>query len=66
MDEKEISDLSQYFRLTRFRDEGDLFLEEYQELEDIIRRNPMAQLMEEDHFQYLRSEEHTSELQSRE
>ena len=51
MEEQEIKDLSRYFRLSDYRD-GDYFLEEeYYEFQEIIKRSPIAQELEEARYQ---------------
>ena len=39
MTEEEISELLQYFRLVKYQEDGELLLEEYYELENIINNN---------------------------
>ncbi len=54
MTEEEIKDLSKYFRLSMYRDEGDILLEEFEELNDIIKRSPYARFQEEARFKWLK------------
>lgn len=46
MTNEEIKDLFDYFRLISYRDEGNMLLDEYDELNDIIARNKTAQKLE--------------------
>lgn len=46
MTEEEIKDLGRYFRLITYRDDGDMLLEEYEELETIIKNNNVAKELE--------------------
>lgn len=50
MNDEEIKDLFDYFRLISYRDEGDILLEEYNDLNDIIARNKIAQELEDARF----------------
>lgn len=43
MSEEDIADLSRYFRLSIYRDNGDLLLEEYDELNEVLQRCKPAQ-----------------------
>jgi hypothetical protein len=52
MDDKEISDLSRYFVLAIYRDEGSLLLEEYEELNDILKRNNAAKKVDDALYNY--------------
>lgn len=65
MTEKEIEDLSKYFRLIRYRDQGDIFLEEFNELQDIIKKYPLARAMEEDYYLFLKGQIPEEEYQRR-
>ena len=38
MSEEEKNDISRYFRLIRYRDDGDILLDEYEELNSIIKK----------------------------
>ena len=53
MTKEEINDLSTYFKLAIYRDEGNLLLEEYEELNDIIKRNKYAKLQEEARYKWI-------------
>ena len=50
---KEIKELNQYLRLSSYRDGEYILHEEYQELMDIISRNPIARELENIRYQYL-------------
>ena len=56
MTEEEKRDLSNYFVLARHRDDGDILIDEYEELNNIIRRNSMARLLEEARYQCIKGE----------
>jgi hypothetical protein len=56
MNEEEKKDLSRYFRLMDYMDEGSILLEEYEELEDIINRNKIAKSLEDARYQVIRGE----------
>ena len=47
MKNNELDDLSRYFRLYRYRDEGDILEDEYGELEEIIKRNETVKKIED-------------------
>lgn len=47
MTEEEKKDLSRYFVLAMYRDEGSILLDEYEELNDILKRNSMAQELDD-------------------
>ena len=49
----ELSELITYLRLSSYRDGDYILLEEYDELMDIIKRNKMAQYLEEVRNNYL-------------
>ena len=46
MENDTIKDLSRYFVLTTYQDEGTILLEEYEELESILKRNIYARYIE--------------------
>ncbi len=50
---KERKELLDYFRLSRYRDGDYMLLEEYDELEDIIKRNNTAKELEEYRYKYI-------------
>ena len=52
MTEEEKKDLSRYFVLAMYRDEGSILLDEYEELNDILKRNSMAQELDDALYQY--------------
>lgn len=49
----EIKELNHYLRLSSYRDGDYLLEEEYQELEDILKRNPDARFLEDVRYEYL-------------
>lgn len=53
MDE-EIKELYEYFRLSSYRDSEYFLLDEYDELERIIKKNKTAQYLEKIRYQYLK------------
>lgn len=65
MNTKELEDLSRYFRLSDYRDGEYFLLEEYEELEEIVKRNPIAKELEEARYKCIKgkiSEEEYKEL----
>ena len=57
MTNEEINDLQKYFRLVQYRDVyQDILLDEWDELEDIIKRNIMAQDIEAARFLWLKKQ----------
>ncbi len=53
MNKEEKEELLRYFKLSDYR-EGDYFLqEEYEELEDIIKRNSIAKELEDARYKYI-------------
>ena len=52
MTEEEKKDLSRYMILAMYRDEGSILLDEYEELNDILKRNSMAQELDDALYQY--------------
>lgn len=54
MDE-EIKELYEYFRLSSYRDSEYFLLDEYDELERIIKKNKTAQYLEKIRYQYLKN-----------
>lgn len=52
MTEEEKKDLSRYFVLAMYRDEGSILLDEYEELNDILKRNSMAQELDDALYKY--------------
>ena len=56
MSKEAIDELNRYLILCSYRD-GEYFLqEEYDELENIIKRNPIARELEEERYRYLTNE----------
>ena len=53
MDEDYYKDLSRYFRLAIYRDEGSLLPEEYEELNEILKRNKASKEIDDAYFNYL-------------
>ena len=51
MNKEELDELLTYYRLCSYRDEGDILLDEYIELEDIIKRNDRVKTLEEARYQ---------------
>ena len=51
MTAEEKKDISRYFRLVGYRDDGDILLDEYEELEDIIKKSTIARLLENARYQ---------------
>ena len=47
MKEEDIKELMIYFKLSKYRDDGELLLDEYEELESIIKRNKIVKYLEE-------------------
>lgn len=54
MSEEEIKEMYNYFRLSSYRDGEYFLLEEYLELEEIIRKNDTARYLEDERYKYLR------------
>ena len=46
-------DLSRYFRLAIYRDEGSLLPEEYEELNEILKRNNASREIDDAYYNYL-------------
>ncbi len=55
MDDNELKEISRYFILCTYRDGDYMLLDEYEELEDIIKRNKTAQHLEDIRYMYLRN-----------
>jgi len=53
MTEEERKDLSRYFRLSDYRDSEYFLQEEYDELQEVIKRSPIAQELEELRYQWI-------------
>lgn len=54
MENDELSEILTYFRLCSYRDGEYILLEEYEELQGIIKRNKTAHYLEEVRYEYLR------------
>lgn len=52
MTEDEKKDLSRYMILAMYRDEGSILLDEYEELNDILKRNEMARELDDALYRY--------------
>ena len=55
MTKEEREELLQYFKLCSYRDSDIFLLEEYEELEEIIKRNETARYLEKVRYQYLKN-----------
>ncbi len=55
MNEKERKELIRYFVLCTYRDSDIFLLDEYEELEQIIKNNKVAQYLEDVRYQYLKN-----------
>ena len=54
MSENEYKDLSRYFKLITYREDGSLLLDEYYELTDILNRNPVARKIDDAYYDFLK------------
>ena len=65
MTDQEIDDLSQYFRFIRYRNQGEMLLEEYDALQDIVKKYSAAREMEDAYFLFLQGKISEEEYQER-
>ncbi len=53
MSEEEMKDLSRYFRLIEYLDEGNILEDEFEELNNIIKRNKFAKSLNDARYQVI-------------